>query len=81
MRVEQENVHAVEVDPVHLGCGGQIEHRVEADKRFAGRAPFANEARPHCVVQFWEMIFVCAHPEELIPRAWNVNSRQADITV
>ena len=56
-------------------------HRVVAGKLskaegFGARAAFADEARPHGVVQLRELIFMCTHPEELIPRVCGVNSRQ-----
>ena len=51
MRVEKENVHAVEPDAIHLGSGAQIEHGPEADKGFGAGAAFADETGPHGVVQ------------------------------
>ena len=51
VRVEQEQVDAVELDAVHLGGGGEVEHGVEVDGRFRVR-PFADEAGPHGVVKF-----------------------------
>ena len=52
VRVEQEQVHAVELDAIHLGLGRQVEHRVEVNARFSAGAAFADEAGPHGVVEF-----------------------------
>ena len=52
VRVEQEEVDAVELDAVDLGAGGQVEHRVEVDAGFGAGAAFADEAGPHGVVKF-----------------------------
>ena len=51
MRVEEEEVHAVELDAVDLGRGGQIEHGIQVDGRL-GIGAFADQAGPHGVVDF-----------------------------
>ena len=51
VRIEQEQVDAVELDAVDLRVRGQVEHRVEIDRRLGVRAAFADEARPHRVVK------------------------------
>ena len=55
MRGEEEEVDAVELDPVDLGCGGEVEHRVEVDRRL-GTVPLADHAGPRRVVQLGEVV-------------------------
>ena len=50
VRIEEEQIDAVELHAVHLGGGGQIEHRVEIDRRLGVRAALADQAGPHGVV-------------------------------
>ena len=52
VRFGEEEIDAVEPDAVHLGRGSQVEHRLEVDRRLAVGA-FADEARPHRIVQGW----------------------------
>ena len=61
--VEQEQVHAIELDAIHLGLGRQAEHRIEVNTRFSARAAFANKARPHGVVELGVVAVTvfCAH--------------------
>jgi hypothetical protein len=49
MRVEEEQIHAIEPRAVHLGGGGQAQHGVQIDGRLGIRA-FAHQAGPHGVV-------------------------------
>ena len=55
VRGEEEEIDAVEPDAVHLGRGGQIEHRVQVDRRL-GTFAFADHARPRGVVEFGEVV-------------------------
>ena len=50
VRVEQEQVDALEADAVDVGGRRQVEHRVEIDRRLRV-GPLADEPRPHRVVQ------------------------------
>src|SRR6202035_3073128 len=58
MRVKQEKVDAVDLDAVHLGLGGQVEHGVEVDERLGAGGAFADDAGPGCVVELWENVRV-----------------------
>ncbi len=60
VRLVEENVDSVKLDAVDLGGGGQLEHRVEVNKRFSARAPFADQAGPHGVVQFRKRVGMAA---------------------
>ena len=51
MRLEEEQVEAVELHAVDFGGGGQVEHRVQIDRRLAAVA-LADHARPGGVVKF-----------------------------
>ena len=53
MRVEEEEIDPVELRALDIGLRREVEHRLEIDERFCARAPFADEARPHRVVQRW----------------------------
>ena len=55
MRIEQEEIHAVEPDTIDLGIGSQIEHRIQVNARFGAGAALADEPGPHGVVKFWEI--------------------------
>ena len=65
--VEEEKIHAVELDPVHLGLGREVEHGIEVNTGFGAGAAFADEAGPHGVVQFWIVVAAvfCAHKSVL----------------
>ena len=52
MRVEEEQVHAIEFNSIDLGASGQVEHGIEVNAGFGAGAAFADEARPHCIVEF-----------------------------
>ena len=60
VRVVEEDVDAVELDAVDLGRGGQVEHRVQVDRRLGAGAPLADQAGPHRVVQFRERVGMAA---------------------
>ena len=50
VRIEEKQIDAVELDAVDRCVRGEIEHRVEVDRRFRVRS-FPDEARPHRVVE------------------------------
>ena len=50
VRIEQKQVDAVELHAVDRCVGGEIEHRVEVDRRLRV-GPFADQPRPHRVVE------------------------------
>ncbi len=50
--MEEEEIHALELLPVHLRIGGEFEHALQADGRVVRAGLFADEAGPHRVVQF-----------------------------
>ena len=50
VRIEQKQIDAVELDAVHRCVGGEIEHRVEIDRRLGVRS-LADQPRPHRVVE------------------------------
>jgi hypothetical protein len=50
VRIEKEEIDAVETRAADLGGRRQIEHRVEVDRRL-GVGPFPDQSRPHGVVQ------------------------------
>ena len=52
VRVEEEEIHAVELAAVHLGGGGEFEHVFERDRRMVGAGFLADETGPHGVVKF-----------------------------
>jgi hypothetical protein len=52
VRVEQEQVDAVELMAVDVGGDGHVEHALEGDRRVVGVGLLADEAGPHRVVQF-----------------------------
>ena len=54
VRVEQEQVDAVELVAVDVGGDGHVEHLLESDRRVIGVGLLADEAGPHRVVQFHE---------------------------
>ena len=58
MRIEQEQIDAVEADAVDSRGRRQVEHRVEIDRRLRV-GPLADEPRPHRVVQCG--FRVCSH--------------------
>ena len=66
VRVEEEEVHAVELDAVHLGLGGQVQHGIEVDAGFGAGAAFADQAGPHGVVQFGKGIRVLRVHKNLV---------------
>jgi hypothetical protein len=57
VRVEKEQVNAIEFLAVDFGFGGAVEHRIEVDARLGARAALADEAGPHGVMQFREIVF------------------------
>ena len=59
VRCEQEEVHAVELHAVDLGRGGQVEHRVEGDRRL-GPFALADHSGPGRVVQLREGVGMAA---------------------
>ena len=63
VRVEEKQVHALELDAIHFRPGGQLEHGIEVQARFGARAAFAHQAGPHGVVKFWivAVTVLCAH--------------------
>jgi len=46
----QEQIDTVELDTIHLGGGGQVQHGVEVDGRL-GVGALADQARPHRIMQ------------------------------
>ena len=53
VREEEEVVDAFELLAVHVGCGREVEHALQADRGFLAVAiAFADEAGPHRVVKF-----------------------------
>ena len=44
-----KNINSIKLDSIHLGLGGQVNHRVEINGWFGVRA-FAHESRPHRIV-------------------------------
>jgi hypothetical protein len=50
VRVGQKEIDAIEARAVHLGGRGEIEHRLQVDRRL-GIAPLADQPGPHRVVQ------------------------------
>ena len=54
VRVEQEQIDAVELVAVDVGGDGHVEHLLEGDRRVIGVGFLADEAGPHRVVQFHE---------------------------
>ncbi len=59
VRGVQEQVEAVELDAVDLGRGGQVEHRVQADRGLRALA-LADHAGPGRVVQLGEVVGMAA---------------------
>jgi hypothetical protein len=57
VRIVEEQIDAVELHAADLGLGGEVEHGVEVDEGFRAGAALADEAGPHGVVQFGEVIF------------------------
>ena len=57
VRIEQEQIDAVELDAVDFGRGRQVEHRVEIDRRLGIRA-LADHSRPGGVVKFGKVFMV-----------------------
>ena len=52
LNVEQEDVDAFKLDSVDLGRGGQVQHRVEVERRLCARRSLAHQAGPHGVMKF-----------------------------
>ena len=76
MRREQEQVEAVELDAVDLGRGGQVEHRVQIDRRLRA-LPLADHPRPGRVVQFRIVVgMTAAHDDSLTFLAWSNQGRE-----
>ncbi len=48
--IEQKQIDAVVSDAVHFGGGGQVQHRIQIDRRLRVGS-LADESRPHRVVQ------------------------------
>ena len=63
MRVEEEQIDAVEPHALDFGVGGQVEHGIQVDRRFAAR-PFADNARPCGIVEFGVVVGMAAHGRE-----------------
>ena len=40
MRIEQEQINAVELDAVHLRASGQVEHRIKVNRRLGALAAY-----------------------------------------
>ncbi|MCX6593861.1 MAG: hypothetical protein NTZ56_20290 [Acidobacteria bacterium] len=55
MRVEQEKIDPFKTLPIDLGRCGEAQHGVEIDGRFGIRT-LADQAGPHCVVQFRKLV-------------------------
>ncbi len=60
MRLEEEQVDAVEAHALDFGVGRQIEHRIQIDGRLSAR-PFADDARPCGVVKFGVIVGMVVH--------------------
>src|SRR5262245_43078975 len=73
MRVEEENIHAIELDAVHLGFGGEVKHRVEVNARLGARTAFADQSGPHGVVQFRVVVGMVAHGSSFRSEALGLN--------
>ena len=50
VRIEEEQIDAVELDAVHLRLRGVVEHRVEIDRRLGAGSALADEPGPHRVM-------------------------------
>jgi hypothetical protein len=60
VRVEEEQVDAVELDAVHVGRRREAQHGVQIDWRL-GVGAFADQAGPGGVVEFGVVIHVLGH--------------------
>ncbi len=71
VRLEEEQVHAIELHAIDGGLGGQGEHRVQIDGRL-GIGTFADEAGPHGIVQFGQLVHGCSSGFGMVklPVAW-----------
>ena len=49
VRQGEEEIDAIELDPIHFSGGGQVQHCFQIDVRF-GIGPFSYQAGPHRVV-------------------------------
>ena len=52
----QKQINALELLPIHFRLSGQLEHFVERNKGLGTRRAFADQARPHRVVKFRELV-------------------------
>ena len=59
VRIEEEQIDAVELDAVDLGLGGEVEHRVEIDRRLGAGSAFADEPGPHRVMDGGVFVHGC----------------------
>ena len=50
VRIEEEEIDAVELDAVHLRLRGVVEHRLEIDRRLGAGSALADETGPHRVM-------------------------------
>ncbi len=57
MRIEKEQIHAIELHAVDLRRRGEIQHGIEINGRFSARTALAHQAGPHGIVQFRVNIF------------------------
>src|SRR5580700_12176586 len=55
MRTSQKQIDPLKSDAIAFGRCSEREHRIEINKRLGAR-PFANQSRPHRIVQFWIVI-------------------------
>ena len=57
VRVEQEEVDAVEFDAVDLGLGGEVEHGIEVDGRVRRRGCLCRRGRATWRCEVWESCY------------------------
>lgn len=57
VRLEEEDINAVELHSVDLGLGCQVEHCVEVNAWLGSGAAFAHKAGPHGIVQLRKIIW------------------------
>ena len=65
MRRHDEEVDAVELLPVDLGLGGQLEQRVERDDRLGAGRALADDPRPHGIVKLGVVVVGWGHEADL----------------
>ena len=59
MRIEKENIDAIELLATDFGFRGEVEHGIQVDARFGTGTALAHQAGPHGVVQFREIVRLC----------------------